>query len=194
MDDAGDKDVTDPNAKAAIGAALADVEEGTKWSAQGQFEQAKLWRAAHLTLGVPAAALAAIAGATALASTTGRVAAGIIALVSAGLSAVASSLDAAGRAESRADLRQPLPGGEAAARVARQVDLPLQDVTTARQTLSELMARRDEINAEASVTAKLAYRRADRNIKQGGQTYATDQRSLPPAPEQAPQDPGAPLS
>ncbi len=100
MDDAGDKDVTDPNAKAAIGAALADVEEGTKWSAQGQFEQAKLWRAAHLTLGVPAAALAAIAGATALASTTGRVAAGIIALVSAGLSAVASSLDAAGRAES----------------------------------------------------------------------------------------------
>ncbi len=55
------------------------------------------------------------------------------------------------------------------------------------------MARRDEINAEASVTAKLAYRRADRNIKQGGQTYATDQRSLPPAPEQ-PQDPGAPLS
>jgi hypothetical protein len=171
-DDANAK--ADAEARASIRDSLADVEEGTKWSAQGQFEQAKLWRAAHLILGVPAAALAAIAGATALASTTGRVAAGIIALVSAGLSAVASSLDAAGRAESAQTSGNRYLAVQAAARVARTVDLPLQDVATARQTLSELMARRDEINAEASVTARIAYRRAGGNIEQGGQTYGTD--------------------
>jgi hypothetical protein len=92
--------VNDSQARDAINTELSNVEESAKWSAQGQFEQAKLWRATHLVLGVPSATPAAIAGATAIASTTGRVAAGIVALVSAGLGAVAASLDAAGRAES----------------------------------------------------------------------------------------------
>jgi hypothetical protein len=62
--------------------------------------QSRLWarRASwysslYITLGLPAAMLAAIAGATALASSTGRYAAGVIALVSSALTAAVTFLD-----------------------------------------------------------------------------------------------------
>jgi hypothetical protein len=166
----------DEQAKAAIETELSNIEESAKWSSQGQFEQAKLWRATHLVVGVPAATLAAVAGATALASTASRVAAGIVALVAAGLSAVAASLDAAGRAEGAQTAGNRYLAVQTAARVARDIDLPRQDLDTARKTVGELLARHDEINAEAAVISKYAYRRAGRNIVAGGQTYATEKR------------------
>ena len=49
----------------------------------------------YVLLGLPAAVLAAIAGVTVLASTAGRLAAGIVALMSAALSASATFLDSA---------------------------------------------------------------------------------------------------
>jgi hypothetical protein len=83
----------------AIEDELLRIEEGATYSAQSQFEQAKLWRGTNLVLGVPAAALAGVAGATALASTTGRVTAGILALCAAGFGAVMTTLNAARRAD-----------------------------------------------------------------------------------------------
>lgn len=158
----------------AVRVELENIEEAAKYSGQGQFEQAKLWRAAHLALSVPAAALAAVAGATALASTTGRLAAGIVALVSAGFGAVSSSLDAASRAEAAQTSGNRYLALQSDARVARNVDLPTQSEDDARQSLGELMARREEINAEAAVIAKLAYKRAQKNIQAGGQTYESE--------------------
>jgi hypothetical protein len=90
--------VTDQRRK-AIADELARIEEGAEYSSNSQFEQAKLWRGTNLVLGVPAAVLAAVAGATALATTAGRVAAGILALCAAGLGAVMTTLNAARRAE-----------------------------------------------------------------------------------------------
>jgi hypothetical protein len=113
-----------------------------RWSAQGQLELAKLWRSVNLFVGVPAAFLAAVAGVTALASTTNRIVAGIVALVAAGLGAVAATLDASKRG---------------------------------RQTLHELAATRQEVNARAAAIPRIAYRRARRNIeREGGQTYQAD--------------------
>jgi len=63
----------DDQQRKAIEDELLRIEEGATYSSQSQFEQAKLWRGTNLVLGVPAAALAGVAGATALASTTGRV-------------------------------------------------------------------------------------------------------------------------
>jgi hypothetical protein len=57
----------------AIARELADIEEEqATYSAQGQLEQAKLWRAVNL-FGAPAAGPAAIAGATTLVYTARRV-------------------------------------------------------------------------------------------------------------------------
>lgn len=53
----------------------------------------KRWASAYYFLGLPAAVLATIAGATGLASTAGRIPAAIVALVSAGLSAAATFLN-----------------------------------------------------------------------------------------------------
>jgi len=53
----------------------------------------------NLWVGVPAALLAAVAGVTALASTTGRIVAGIVAVAAAGFGAVAATLNAPKRAE-----------------------------------------------------------------------------------------------
>ncbi len=59
--------------------------------------RARAWSSLYFLVGLPAAVLAAVAGAIALASTAGRVPAGIIALVSAGLTAAATFLDSATR-------------------------------------------------------------------------------------------------
>jgi hypothetical protein len=59
---------------------------------------ARQWSAVHLALGFPTAVLAAVAGATGLASTTGRIPAAILALVAASLSAGATFLKSDSRA------------------------------------------------------------------------------------------------
>lgn len=66
--------------------------------------RARAWSRLYFSVGLPAAILAAVAGATALASTAGRVPAGIIALVSAGLTAAATFLDSATRQTSYENL------------------------------------------------------------------------------------------
>jgi hypothetical protein len=72
----------------AIEEELHRLEESAMYSAQVQFEAAKQWRGLNLALGVPASVLAAVSGATALTATTGRIIAGVLALVSAGFGAI----------------------------------------------------------------------------------------------------------
>lgn len=144
------------------------------FSAQAQFEQAKYWRAVNLILGVPAAVLAAVAGATALASTTGRVPAGIIALVAAGLSAITTTLNAAQRTEQGQAAGNLYLALQSDARIARETDLPRQSFDEARAALAELRVRQDEINQSSALPARYAYWRARKNIEQGGQRYQID--------------------
>jgi hypothetical protein len=61
--------------------------------------QTKRWTLTHYALGIPAAVLAAMAAATGLASTAGRIPAAIIALTAAGVSAVAAFLNGTKRAQ-----------------------------------------------------------------------------------------------
>jgi len=153
---------------------LCRIEESATFSAQAQFEQAKYWRAVNLILGVPAAVLAAIAGATALASTTGRVAAGIIALVAAGLSAITTTLNAAQRTEQGQAAGNLYLALQSDARIARETDLSRQTFDEARAALAELRLRQDEINQSSALPARYAYWRAKKNIERGGQRYKVD--------------------
>lgn len=158
----------------AIGKELSRMEESAKFSAQAQFEQAKYWRAVNLILGVPAAALAATAGATALASTTGRVPAGIIALAAAGLSAITTTLNAAQRTEQGQAAGNLYLALQSDARIARETDLPCQSFDEARAALAELRVRQDEINQSSALPARYAHWRARKNIESGGQSYDID--------------------
>lgn len=153
---------------------LGRIEEAAEHSGQAQFEQAKLWRGINLTLGVPSAALAAVAGATALASTSGRIAAGILALCAAGLGAVTTTLNAAQRTEQAQAAGNLYLALQSDARIARDVDLDRLDPDAARSTLNDLRTRQDEINQGAGLPSFYAYRRARANIKKGRQKYAVD--------------------
>jgi hypothetical protein len=149
-----------------LAAALKRIEESATYCEHAQFEQAKFWRGMNLLLGIPASVLAAVAGATALASTGGRIAAGIVALVSAGLSAVTTTLHSSewmDRAESAGNQYLALKSD---ARIARRVDLP-GDAATGRRALDELRARQDEINAAAAPPSFYANWRAMRTINSG---------------------------
>lgn len=160
----------------AISLELSRVEESARYSAQNQFEMAKQWKGVNWFLGIPASVLAAIAGGAALASTTGRVFAGVVALVSAGFGAILTTVNAAHRMNQASSAANAYLEIQTAARQAREIDLPhQQDLDEARSALAELTARRDEQNKTAEVPNRWARKRAQKNLKQGGQTYAVDE-------------------
>ncbi len=144
------------------------------FSAQGQFEQAKMWRGINLILGVPASVLAAIAGAAALANTAGRTVAGVLALVSAGLGAILTSINPSQRMSRATVAANAYLEVQTAARQAREIDLPGWTATEARAALAELTERRDEQNRAAEPPSRRVYRAAVRNIAAGGQKYQVD--------------------
>lgn len=74
---------------------FVELEVEADRQAQIWARRAGLYSSLYVLLGLPAAVLAAIAGATTLASTTGRVVAGIIALTASALSAAVTFLDSA---------------------------------------------------------------------------------------------------
>ncbi len=139
-----------------------------------QFEQTKLWRSVNLGLGLPASMLAAISGATALASATGRLTAGVLALAATGFGAALTTVNASHLMNQAASAAKAYLEIQTAARQAREIDLPVLSIEEARTTLAELTARRDEQNKTAEPPGRRAYRRAKANITGGGQTYAAD--------------------
>jgi hypothetical protein len=160
----------------AISDELERIEEGALYSSNSQFEQAKQWRGVNLALGIPASVLAAIAGGTALATTAGRVAAGVIALIAAGLGAVLTTLNAARRSEQAHISGNAYLALRNDARRARMIDLAGQSFDDARQALAELAARESEINDGAAIPSWMAFQRGKKNIERGGTTYEVDRR------------------
>ncbi|MEV6107111.1 SLATT domain-containing protein [Streptomyces sp. NPDC051940] len=158
----------------ALAAEFQRLEESAMYSAQSQFEEAKRWRALHWLLGVPATLLAAIAGTTALAESTGSTAAGILALASAGLGAVLTTVNAPQRASHAAATANTYLEIQTAARQHRELDLPDWTPGEAREALATLTARRDAQNTQADVPSRRAYRKAQANLRAGAQTYAVD--------------------
>jgi hypothetical protein len=165
----------DDEQRRAIRLELERIEDGAEYSSNSQFEQAKLWRGTNLVLGVPAAVLAAIAGATALASTAGRVTAGVLALCAAGLGAVMTTLNAARRAEQAHVAGNAYLGLRNDARRLRTIDMPGQAIDDVRGALEELSGREMEINNGAPIPSRLAFWLGRRNIARGGTTYRVDQ-------------------
>ncbi|WP_234323211.1 SLATT domain-containing protein [Streptomyces bikiniensis] len=158
----------------ALDAEFRRLEESAMWSAQCQFEEGKRWRATHWALGLPATLLAAVAGTTALVESTGATAAGILALLSAGLGAVLTTVNAPQRASQAVAAANVYLSIQTAARQHREIDLPDWSPAEAREALAALTARRDEQNAGVDPPSRRAYRKARANLDAGGQTYAVD--------------------
>ncbi|WP_081592921.1 SLATT domain-containing protein [Nocardia otitidiscaviarum] len=165
---------SDSGRRRALDDELQRLEESAKYSAQNQFEQAKQWRGINLMLGIPASALAAIAGAAALASTASAFWAGMLALGAAAFGAVLTTVNASHRTNQAASAANAYLEIQTAARQARLLDLPTSDIDEMRAIVAEITARRDEQNKTAEPPNRWARKRAQKNIKDGGQTYDVD--------------------
>lgn len=158
----------------AIRQELSRIEESAMFSSQGQFEQAKRWRSLNFLLGVPASVLAAVSGATALASTAGRLTAGVLALAAAALGAVLTTVNAAQRASHSATSANGFLAIQREARQVRLIDLPAQAPQDSRAALADLTRRLGEVESAADLPSRRSYLRAKANIAEGGQSYAAD--------------------
>jgi hypothetical protein len=170
---------SDAERRSAIEVELRRVEESATYSSQGQFEQMKQWRVFNLVFGTIASVLAAASGATVLASSSGHVVAGILALVAAGFGAVLTTVNASERMNQAAAAANAYLAIQTGARQLRLIDLPVLAVDDARAALAELTARQDEQNKTAEPINRRARRKAQKNIDAGSQTYAVDQTNTP---------------
>lgn len=161
-----------------IAAELDRIEESAKHSAQNQFEQTKIWNAIQIWLGLPATLLAALlavgTGGSLLADLVSKEFAGVLILVSSALGATVAWLRAADRAVSCESSANEYLALQNAARIARTIDLPHLEFSEARERLEELSGQRDALNRQARTPSKLARKRANRNIEEGGQNYEVD--------------------
>jgi hypothetical protein len=150
------------------------VEESATHSAASQFALAQQYRAVDLVAGIPATALAAIAGVTALASTTGRLAAGIIALIAAALSAIVAFLGAAHRSAQATAAGNEYLAIIGDARRARMIDMDMVDLDQARSLLRDLTDRVHEQNKAAQPPNVLARWLGKRSIERGDREHQVD--------------------
>jgi hypothetical protein len=158
--------------------AIADevdrIHESALWSGQGEFEQMKLWRLANVVFGVPAAALAAIAGGTGLAAQQKTAVPAILALIAAAFGAALTTLNPSRRVTQAQAAGNSYMALQTAARQLLTIDLVTLPYDEAREELRQLTVRRDEINRAADPPSRFAYWWAKRNIGEGGQKYEAD--------------------
>jgi hypothetical protein len=159
---------------APIAKELHRLHESLMWSSQVQFEQMKLWRAMNILLGTPAAVLAAASGGTGLASGGGATVPSVLALIAAGFGAALTTLNPSRRVSQAQASANAYLELQTEARQFLLIDVPTLSAKDAREHLTQLTARRDEVNKTADPPGAYARWRATRNLKSGGQTYEVD--------------------
>lgn len=167
-----------------IGAEAQRIHESAMYSSQGQFEQAKIWRGVNLWLGIPAAVLAALAGSAVLSSGDwsilgmgGSTLGGLLALASAALTAILTTMNASHRHTQSQASGNAFLQLQTAARQFAAIDILTLPYEDARDTLESLTNSRDELNKTADAPGHVAYFKAKKNIERSqGQTYAIDDK------------------
>lgn len=150
------------------------VHESAMYSAQTQFEYSKSWRRVDRFLGGLAALLAGLSAAGGLSEVLSARGAGIVALCSAGIGAVAATLGAPKSKDRAHASANALLALQQDARIFVNVDLLHLREDEAREQLQTLVARLQELNATAEIPSSRAWNRARKNVEQGRQEYGTD--------------------
>lgn len=164
----------EPPQRAAIQAEVARILESAVFSAQGQFEAAKAWRALHWTLGVLTAALSTLAAVLTFA-TDAQVASGVLAVVAAIAAAILTSSrpdKLAERAVARGNDYTTLRNDS---RRLLHVRVPNDEIGVLRVALDELAGRASDLDHISDPIPRFSYNKAKRNIERdGGQQFEVD--------------------
>lgn len=150
--------------------------ESATYASETQFEYAKRWRRVDRWVGSSAAALAAVAGIGGLSQVLSARWAGLVAILAAGIGAVATSMGAPQTKEKATGSATAYRALQQDARIFLSVDLPSLPDDDARARLQQLTERLQQLNRVAEVPSSGAWRRAKRSIERGAQRYETDQR------------------
>lgn len=158
----------------AIRKEVSRIHESSVYSAQGQFEAAKLWRLLHWSLGVLTAGLSVVAAVITFAANA-QVASGVLAV----LAALTASALTCARPDKLAELAQTSGNDYTTlrndARRLREILVPADSLFELRKALSELSGRISDLDHAADPIPRFAYLLSKRNIvKDGGQTFNED--------------------
>jgi hypothetical protein len=152
------------------------IEEDSEHSAKGHFNAADRWAGYHLRIGLPAAILAAVAGATAFANHSEI--AGSLALLSTALTTVLTFLKPSEHAENHRAVAGQYLALRNRTRMFR--DLELVDdiqIAAARTRLEELAETRDELNQTSPGIPRKDYEKAKADIDSGRSQYLVDREA-----------------
>ena len=100
--------------------------------------------------------------------------AGLIAVVAAGMGAIAASLGAPQTKERAAVAATAYRALQQDARIFVKIDLSRLDEDEARERLSELVSRSQQLNRESALPSDRAWRKAKSKIEAGAQQYEAD--------------------
>lgn len=153
---------------------LRRIEESAMYGAEAQFEYAKKWRRVDRLLAALAAVGAGISGVGVLTEVLGATAAGVIAIASAGVGAVAASLNAPQTKERAAGSANAYRALQQDARVLRSVDLNDLGLQDARAALKQLVDRLQDLNETSEIPSDRAWKKAKSQIDRGSQEYEVD--------------------
>ncbi|OQX03360.1 SLATT domain-containing protein [Candidatus Thiothrix anitrata] len=152
------------------------IEEDCTYSYKGHFNAAEDWKSWNLVLGLPAAVVTAIAGATAFADQAFW--AGILASIGTALTATLTFLKPSDHASTHKSFGDQFLALRNAARIFREIELigiEGQDPQALKKRLLELSIRKDELNQTAPVIPRKAYELARKDIEEGRHQHAVDQ-------------------
>lgn len=165
------------DAKQRISDETNRIEEDCLYSAKGHFNAASLWGAIHLWLGIPSAALSAIAGASALSEFQYHAQiAGGLAIIVAVLTAVSTFLNPQERAAVHHAAGNKYNSTRNQARIFRELRLSLTSLPDEKllESLEALSRDRDKLNQESPRIPWIAFSRARKGIEEGEATYRVD--------------------
>lgn len=167
-------DRADDGQREAIRSEVFRIHESAIYSAQGQFEAAKVWRSLHWGLGAITAALSTTSAVITFASDA-QVLSGALAV----LAAVAAAVLTGSQPDRLAERAQNSGNGYTTlrndARRLRDIEVPAAPLSELRDLVAGLSGRASDLDHSADVIPRWAYVRAKRNIESDeGQVFQVD--------------------
>ena len=149
------------------------IEEDTEHSMKGHYNASERWSRYHLEIGLPAAILAAIAGAAAFKQCPDL--AGTLAILSTALTTVLTFLKPSEHAESHKAVAGQYLALRNRTRIFREIELyGVVDTEVAKQRLIELANSRDDLNQSAPNIPRRDYEQAKSDIDEGRARHRVD--------------------
>lgn len=158
-----------------VGKELSRIEERARYSSQGQFEQAKLWRKVNGVLGTFTAIVTALAGVLTFAADNPKGWAGAAAIGASLLVAAMTAIAPERRADRAERAANSYLGIQTRARRALLIDLPQMSKDEGATHVEVLSTDMDDTNRNADPISGLARRKGSQNIDSGGQVYGVDE-------------------